>query len=75
MKRFFLILTLSLTVSSYPQGDKNNNPDITSDELKSHISYLASDELKGRFSGADELKTAADYIEILFKSYGLTTLF
>src|SRR5690554_1428488 len=75
MKRFFLILTLSLTVSSYPQGDKNNNPDITSDELKSHISYLASDELKGRFSGADELKTAADYIEIQFKSYGLTPLF
>lgn len=43
-------------------------------KLKKHISYLASDELKGRgTSSAEELK-AAEYIAGEFKSYGLKPL-
>ncbi|RPI71691.1 MAG: M28 family peptidase [Ignavibacteriales bacterium] len=76
MKKIILVLTAPLLIfSCYSQGDKINNPEITGNELKNHISYLASDELKGRFSGTPELKMAADYIEEQFEDFGLIPLF
>jgi len=39
--------------------------------LKKHISYLASDELKGRLTGSEGEKKAAEYIASQFKSLGL----
>jgi len=36
-----------------------------------HVSYLASDELKGRGDGSPELETAADYIANQFRKAGL----
>ncbi|MCG6914932.1 M20/M25/M40 family metallo-hydrolase [bacterium BMS3Abin03] len=48
-----------------------SSPDITTAEIKKHIYYLASDELKGRYTGSEECLTAAHYIENQFKSYGL----
>jgi aminopeptidase YwaD len=51
------------------------NPEITAEEVKEHISYLASDSLKGRASGSKEIKDAADYITNEFKSYGLKPIF
>ncbi len=67
MKKLFFIL-LSLTGIVFAQ---NNNPEITSDEIIHHISYLASDELKGRMTGTPELYKAADYLKKEFESYGL----
>ncbi|MGB5288787.1 MAG: M28 family peptidase, partial [Ignavibacteriaceae bacterium] len=52
-----------------------DNPDITLEEIKQHISYFASDELKGRDSGTEEIKEAADYITNEFKEYGLEPIF
>lgn len=52
-----------------------NNPDITADEIKSHINYLASDELEGRMTGTDALYKAADYLKDEFVSYSLEPLF
>lgn len=46
---------------------ENGNPA----NLKKHISYLASDELKGRLTGSKEEKLAAQYIEKEFKKLGL----
>ena len=40
-------------------------------ELKKHISYLASDELKGRLTGSKEEKIASDYLIKQLKSLGL----
>jgi len=40
--------------------------------LKKHISYLASDVLKGRGTSTDEEKKAAEYIAAEFKRIGLT---
>lgn len=40
-------------------------------ELKKHISYLASDELKGRLTGSKEEKIASDYLSKQLKSLGL----
>jgi len=67
MKKLFFIL-LSLTGIIFAQ---NNNPEITSDEIFHHISYLASDELEGRMTGTPELYKAADYLKKEFESYGL----
>jgi hypothetical protein len=76
MNKIILILIAPLLVfSCYSEGDKSNNPQITVEELKDHINYLASDDLKGRFSGTTELLSAAIYIEEQFDSYGLNPLF
>ncbi|MCX7875703.1 MAG: M28 family peptidase [Melioribacteraceae bacterium] len=73
MKNLFIVLFL-LTFSIFAQ-DKVNNPEITSSEIKSHLQYLASDEMKGRFSGSPEEKKAAEYIKQQFESYGLKPIF
>ena len=52
-----------------------NNPEITTEEIQQHINYLASDDLKGRDSGTEEIFEAANYISEEFNSYGLKPLF
>lgn len=46
-------------------------PDITVDELKSHVQYLASDELEGRGPGTEGNRKAAAYLAEQFTMYGL----
>jgi hypothetical protein len=45
--------------------------EITTEELQKHISYLASDELGGRYPGTAGSLEAAEYIRDSFKEYGL----
>ena len=47
---------------------------ITQKELKSHVHYLASDRLQGRFPGTDGDRNAAEYIRNQFERSGLTLL-
>ncbi len=47
---------------------------ITSQELLDHISFLASDELRGRRSGSPEAERAAEYIRDQFAADGLVLL-
>ncbi|MCX8079798.1 MAG: M28 family peptidase [Bacteroidia bacterium] len=55
---------------------ENPSPDsIRTFELRKHIEYLASDDLKGRGTGTEEEKKAAEYIASYFKKYGLKPLF
>lgn len=44
---------------------------VNDDNLKKHISYLASDELEGRLTGSKGEEKAANYIAGEFKKYGL----
>ncbi|HRN94313.1 MAG TPA: M20/M25/M40 family metallo-hydrolase [Chitinophagales bacterium] len=44
---------------------------VSDNQLKKHISYLASDELEGRLTGSNGEKKAANYIAAEFKRYGL----
>ena len=44
---------------------------ITPEEMKAHVYYLASDEMKGRNTPSPELDTCAAYIAREFRSYGL----
>src|SRR5262252_355410 len=46
-------------------------PEIRADRLLDHIKYLASDDLKGRDTGSEGMRLAADYIAAQFKSAGL----
>jgi hypothetical protein len=48
-----LLLLLGSLVMAGCSFNKEN-PDITADELFQHISYLASDSLRGRLPGTEE---------------------
>lgn len=50
------------------------NPEITVDELKTNIGFLASDSLKGRMTGSKEIQSAANYLAGEFTKIGLTPL-
>lgn len=65
MKTLFPALFISLSSICIAQ---NINPG----DIKKHITYLASDELKGRGTSSPEEKLAADYIAKQFKSAGLS---
>ena len=65
-----LLGSLVITGCSFIKED----PDITTDELFQHISYLASDSLKGRLPGTEEDRLAALYIADEFRKAGLQLL-
>ncbi|WP_027127047.1 M28 family metallopeptidase [Gelidibacter mesophilus] len=48
---------------------------VTSAEVKESVSYLASDELKGRATGSEGIEKAAVYIENKLKSYNVQPYF
>ncbi|WP_323789331.1 M28 family peptidase [Psychroserpens sp.] len=66
----FLLLILSCKSETKPESDI-----ITSEELKETVSYLASDDLKGRHVGSEGIDNAASFIENQFKSYGVEPYF
>ncbi len=71
MKRNLIaILVLDCWIVGLMYGQVSS-PEITVDELKSHVKYLASDELEGRSSGTEGNRKAAQYLADQFKLYGL----
>ena len=75
-RTFSLLPLLLLTVCPLLPGCSwiKENPQITTDELFQHISYLASDSLKGRLPGTEEDRLAALYIAAEFRKAGLQLL-
>jgi hypothetical protein len=71
-KILILIITVLVYLNSFSQ--ENLVPEITSSELTDHISYLASDELGGRYPGTEGATLAAEYIRNCFSEYGLTLM-
>jgi len=74
MKRISILLIILFTVSLTAQN-KIHRPEITAEEVKANIFYLASDAMKGRFTGSPEERTAGDYIKNEFEFYGLKPAF
>lgn len=72
MKNISLIITIILLSSNivFTQG----TAPISLEELNEKVSYLASDELKGRMTGSEGIKLAADYITMNFDQNGLMPL-
>lgn len=73
MKRISILLLFA--VSLVWAQDKSNNPEITADEIRAHLNFLASDALKGRFTGSPEEQKAGDYIKAQLESYGVKPAF
>lgn len=72
MKKVVFIIGLILFMGAiFPSRSQDK---ITSEALKKHISFLASDSLKGRKPGTIESTIAAQYIADEFKQYGLKLL-
>ena len=61
----------SLIAPAAPVAAKDLVADISTDRYMSHLSYLASDAMKGRGNGTPELEKAADYIASQFRAWGL----
>ncbi|MCF8302453.1 MAG: M20/M25/M40 family metallo-hydrolase [Bacteroidales bacterium] len=71
LKQLRLILLLMIPALWFKVGCAQEPVKITADELQSHITYLASGELKGRKPGTPGGKKAAEYVRDQFDQYGL----
>ncbi len=60
-----------ISAAVHPQATR---PEITPEDLQAHISYLASDELQGRYPGTPGSMAAAEYIRGAFSKAGLKLL-
>jgi Zn-dependent M28 family amino/carboxypeptidase len=76
MKNILLAFTVLLTVSCNSQ-EKNSAKTIkiSSNEVRETVSFLASDDLKGRATGTEGIEKAADFLEDKLKSYGVKPYF
>jgi Tol biopolymer transport system component len=54
-----------------PSTSSNSSTDLSIENLKHNLEFLASDQLKGRLAGSAEGRKAAEYILQEFKKYGL----
>ena len=61
----FCVLTMNCSTFSFAQAN------ISTENLKKHVTYLASDALEGRGTGSVGEKKAAKYIAKQFKKIGL----
>jgi acetylornithine deacetylase/succinyl-diaminopimelate desuccinylase-like protein len=74
MKRVLYIIVLVLVIGC--KTEKKQKPTvINSDELKSTVSFLASNQLEGRSIGSAGIERAAIYIENIFKEYNVKPYF
>lgn len=72
MNRHIGILSLLCLNIAFLTGNAQTvTPEITADELRAHVKFLASDDLEGRASGTDGNRKAAAYIADQMKRYGL----
>src|SRR4030095_2304885 len=65
-----VFLSLLLVFSGLASGSLPVE-ELSVERYSQHVSFLASDNLKGRGNGTAELNKAADYIESQFRSYKL----
>ncbi len=63
-----ILLAAAPVVTILAQG---LSPEITGEDLRTHVRYLASDELEGRASGTIGNRKAAEYIASELKRYGV----
>lgn len=72
MKHLLTLLFITIAGCLYGQSDRDlAEKAINENIIKSHIGFLASDELKGRDTPSEGLEVAAKYIESRFIEYGV----
>ena len=67
-----MAITLAVFLNFPAGASAFQNPDVTMEQLKEHIRFLASDSLQGRKTGTVGNIEAAMYLAGYFKEYGLT---
>ncbi|MBA4250626.1 MAG: aminopeptidase [Chlorobiaceae bacterium] len=71
-QRLLLILFFSFCSIALTQvTEQQRNKSITTEEIKAHIEFLASDKMMGRLPGTEQERITADYLKNEFISYGL----
>jgi hypothetical protein len=65
---------LSLVLAATAGAAQTTTPPVTAADLRTHVRYLASDELEGRRSGEPGNAAAAEYIADHFRRAGLVPL-
>ena len=85
MKKTLLIVIVTIFMSCSgskksaegEQGKEDSNymPDITQQDIKVSMEYLASDELEGRATGTSGIEKAAVFIENYLKKNGIKPYF
>lgn len=71
MKRTIAVISILFLLFAAGYAQVARSPQITVDELKHHLQYIAADELEGRRAGSQGADKAANYIANEFKLYGL----
>jgi len=72
--RLFLLLVASFLASALPGQAADSAPEVSADQIKAHVAYLASDRLEGRGPGTRGEFLATEYIAAEFKKAGLKPL-
>ncbi len=70
-KRLLTLVTFLFVIITGLFSQSKPNPAITANEIKSHVSFLASDDLKGRYTGTPGSHAASEYIRNQFRAAGL----
>ena len=65
-----LMISLSLSANAQTEAELVAST-VVKNDIESHVYFLASDELKGRQTGSDELKIAAAYLSNHLRKYGV----
>ncbi|GAB5407717.1 MAG: M20/M25/M40 family metallo-hydrolase [Balneolaceae bacterium] len=68
------LLLIAISIACSPSKSENEvtlSVDITAEDVETHITFLASEELKGREAGTAEEAKAANYIADYFRDFGL----
>lgn len=79
MKKIILILLIAFISQSCNNVVNDavilDSDNVTTDEVKAMVSYLASDQLKGRDTGTEGIHLAANYVETKLNQFGVKPYF
>lgn len=68
----FFSSTAAFAQYAYDYSDLNDSETVRA--LKSHVSYLSSNSLRGRGAGSEGEKDAAEYVRSMFEEYGIDVI-
>ncbi|HYW96192.1 MAG TPA: PA domain-containing protein, partial [Bacteroidales bacterium] len=71
MRKHTVVAGLIMIIGFSVSCTRRYNPAITSEDLLSDLTFLATDSLKGRYPGTAEDSVLMDYIAAKFESFGL----
>jgi Peptidase family M28/PDZ domain len=65
------IMAAALAMSADPPNLAQLTPEISAEDLRQHITYLASEQMEGRFTGTAGERRATAYVAAMFYAMGL----